>query len=375
MKVLFTVDALINAGTERSMLDLVPHFSKEIELKVVYFYPRHDLKAEYEAAGISLHFAGLNGKFNKKEGVRKLTAIIRAEKPDLVISSLLRANLISRSACKKTGTPLIGTFVSDSYSEQRTGSFSWKRKLGAAYYYWLDRLSADIPVAWISNSESIKKSNARALHIDPDKVKVIYRGRDASQFNAWEKPGQPPFRIVTIGRLLQTKGFQDLLSAIELLKTVQPGLQLDIYGEGPFRNTLIRLIAEKNLTENVTLHGNVKNAWQKLYGAHCFVFPSWYEGFSGALIEAMMVGLPIVASDIPMNLEAVTDHETALVHRVKDPDHIFGQLMSIMKHYEDAVQLGNRAREEAIRRFDIKNIARSYENFLRETVKKNKPVK
>jgi glycosyltransferase involved in cell wall biosynthesis len=364
LKILFTVDALINAGTERSMLDLVPHFSKEVELKVVYFYPRHDLKPEYEAANVPLIYVGLPGKLNLIEGVKQLKKIIQKEQPDLVISSLLRANLISRIACKLTKTILIGTFVSDSYSEQRSASFSFKRKLGATYYYWLDRLTAGIPKAWISNSESIKHSNCKVLKIKEKKVKVIYRGRAVEQFSEWKIPQNDSFTFATVGRLFETKGFVDLITAFNKLYQTHSKIQLAIYGEGPFRNKLTKLIADLKLQNNITLHGNVKNAWQQLYNANCFVFPSWYEGFSGALVEAMMTGIPIIASNIPMNLEAIVADKTALVHQVKDAESIYQKMLVCFSNYDQMIAMGKDARTEALNKFDIKKIAAQYEQFL-----------
>ena len=58
MKVFFTLDTLANAGTEKSTLDMLTHFSKEMDATVVYFYPGDDLKADYEKAGIRLKYAG-----------------------------------------------------------------------------------------------------------------------------------------------------------------------------------------------------------------------------------------------------------------------------------------------------------------------------
>jgi hypothetical protein len=56
MKILFTQDALVNAGAERSHLKILSRFSKEVDVGFVYFYPKHDLKEDYERAGIRLFF-------------------------------------------------------------------------------------------------------------------------------------------------------------------------------------------------------------------------------------------------------------------------------------------------------------------------------
>lgn len=365
MKVFFTIDALINAGTEKSILDITSNFSDDVDVTVIYFYPRHDLRAAYEAAGINLVFLDLKGRKNFVEGIRKLSAIIRREKPDVVVSSILRANLISRIACKRTGTRLIGTFVSDGYSAERRQSFSLKRKLGAWFYYRLDKATAHIPKAWIANSESIKKSNCRYLDINPSIVEVVYRGRDKEKFPEKINKIGSPFRFVFVGRLLETKGLVELVQAFEAVIATHPNCTLDIYGDGTFRKKLSAVISSSPASSKITAHGAVLDGWKKMYEADCFVFPSWYEGFSGSLIEAMMVGIPIIASDIPMNLEAVESGKTALIFPAKSKEGLKSAMLQMISEYPRMAEMGRKAQMVAREKFDIRKIASDYETVLK----------
>ena len=365
------MDTLANAGTEKSMLDIIGHFSNDVEAKVVYFYPGDDLKEAYEKAGIPLIFVNLPGKRSWFKGISSLRKIIREEKPDVVVSSILRANIISRIACWLSKTKLVGTFVSDSYSSMRTNSFSSKRKAGFYFFYRLDRLTAGIPVAWISNSNCIKASNCKYLGVDPDKVKVIYRGREAAKFPAKDNNrSKDNFHFVYVARLLQTKGLQELVEAFRKVAEKYPHAILDVYGDGPYRNSLKESIQRYGLNEKIKQHGKVPDGWKKLYEADCFVFPSWYEGFSGSLVEAMMVGIPIIASDIPMNLEAVTRDKTARVHEVKNAESLATEMENAIAGYDEMKQMATNARKEAIERFDISVIAAQYENYLKEAIAK-----
>ncbi len=375
MKVFFTIDALINAGTEKSILDIVSHFSKETNVTVIYFYPRHELKSAYEAAGIRLVFMDLKGKKDFKNGINKLSALIKNEKPDIVVSSILRANIISRIACKRTHTKLVGTFVSDSYSAERQKSFSLKRKIGAQFYFWIDKITSKIPSFWIANSESIKKSNCHYLHVDPSIVKVIYRGRDKNKFVQKINIPDKIFRFVFVGRLLETKGLLELIQAFENLHETNSAIQLDIFGDGSFRKKIAERIAASPVHSKIILHGMVQEGWKKMYDADCFVFPSWYEGFSGSLIEGMMVGIPIIASDIPMNLEAVEHNNTALIFPVKNIEALTSSMKQMIEAYAQSCVLANNAREYAFKKFDIKNISVEYENILKECILKTTSLK
>ncbi len=372
MNVFFTLDTLANAGTEKSTLDIISHFSKEVKTKVIYFYPGEDLKKDYESAGIPLHYVDLKGKRSFFTGVIRLIRLIKQEKPDLIVSSILRANLISRIAGFLTRTPVIGTFVNETYGQIRIEEIRKKKQYTGYRFFWLlDRWTSGIPVYWISNAISIAESNASALRLQKKKIKVIYRGRNSAIFPEREAmPVSDKFRFVFVGRLLERKGLEELLSALKIVQRKYPQASLDIFGDGSYRKKLEDSINRIQLQDSVILHGAVPGGWKKLYDAHCFVFPSWYEGFSGSLIEAMMAGIPIIASDISMNLEAVNS-ETAVIFKVKDINALAACMEMMIASYPDMIEMGKRAKMVAGNRFDIKVIAKEYESFL-EDVANNK---
>ncbi|WP_026952181.1 glycosyltransferase [Algoriphagus mannitolivorans] len=360
MKVLFTQDALINAGTERSNLELLSRFSSGIETFLVYFYPRHELKDEYERVGIRLLFLDIREKYHLISGARRLVKLIREEKPDLLVSSLWRADIMTRFASWITGVPLVGTLVNDSYSEM-----AWKDKSGLKHriVYWMDRITAGIPKFWIANAKALVDSHLKTLGLDPNKISVVYRGREIPVLKSGVE--RPIRDFISYGRLLERKGFQDAILAFGDVIKSYPECTLTIYGEGPYRKELETLILDLGLENSVTLPGKVSEPHCLLPTADCFLFPSWYEGFSGALVEAMMAGIPIIASDISMNLEAVEDGRTALIFPVKNCEKL-SELMIIA--IEDPVkmkELGHFARSEAIEKFDIQKIAYQYEETLK----------
>ena len=370
VKIVFTIDSLVNDGTEKSVLETISRFSVYANCSVVYFSPRHNLKNEFEKYSIPLHFLYCSKPFFFLKGVYKFYRFVSVSKPDIVVSSLFSANLISRIVCFLTRTKLVGTFVSDSYSKIRLDSFTIKQKFGFHLVYLLDRATSFIPQIWIANSESIKKSNCLKLNISEEKVCVIYRGRDSKKFILKPEYKQEDcFQFITLGRLYFSKGIFDLLQAFKKLTIEFPQVCIHIYGDGPERKNIEKFIVLEQLEKQVILHGNTSDAWKFIYSSNCFVFPSHNEGFSGALIEAMMCGIPIIASDIPMNLEAVEHEKTALIFKVKSVEELYLNMKRMIQRYSEMLEMGVRAREIAMNRFDIESISKLYEQKLLSLIK------
>jgi glycosyltransferase involved in cell wall biosynthesis len=365
MKVIFIIDSLQQGGAEQSLVHTIRHFPEEVDVTVVYLYPKENLLQQLEETGCSIIGLNIKGSWKWLQGVKKLKQIIKNYKPDLLVSCLYDSNIISRIVSKQTGVPIVGTLVSDSYGAVRISSFGLKRKVGFYFYYLIDRFTSFIPVAWIANSKSIKETNAKKLSIPLHKIEVIYRGRDSEKIPEWQSPeNSHTFRYAFVGRLLETKGLGELIDAFKAVETQFPQSSLDIYGDGPYREKLQTLIQKKDLMGKVILHGNVNEAWRQLYHANTFVFPSWYEGFSGALVEAMMVGLPIIASDIPMNLEAVEHGVSACVYKVKNVSELTERMKQVQQDYHGSMMFGKNARRIALERFEIKQVSKQYTKAL-----------
>lgn len=368
MKVLFSIDSLQQGGAEQSIAHTIKHFSKDIEVSILYFYPKSDLLKTYQELGCHITSLNLQGKYQWRKAIMGMIKVLRETKPDIVVTSLYRSNIISRVACKLTCTKLIGTFVDDSYNIERRRTFKGIGLLKYQYTWLLDRITSFIPYGWISNSKCIGDNNAKKLGISLSKIKVIYRGRNSVAFPEWKMPETKEFKFVTIGRLYEKKGYPELIEAFCNLSKLYPNARLVIYGEGAYRKEMENQIAFYHLQDKIILAGNVPGAWKKIYESHCFVFPSRFEGFSGALVEAMMTGVPIISSDIPMNLEAVEHQQTALVHQLKNVKDLTDKMKDMIMNYPSMIQMGSRARSLAIDKFDIRNIANQYESLLRQFV-------
>lgn len=182
--------------------------------------------------------------------------------------------------------------------------------------------------------------------------------------NSWHPKSQIK-NFVSYGRLLERKGFQDAILAFSQVQNQVPDdWTLTIFGEGPFRSELEKLLNSLGLEDKIKLPGKVVEPELLLPDYDCFIFPSWYEGFSGALVEAMMAGIPIIASDISMNKEALSHQESALIFKVNDHKDLSNKILYAIRNPEEMASLGRTSRIEAERRFEIGEISKEYETLL-----------
>jgi glycosyltransferase involved in cell wall biosynthesis len=155
------------------------------------------------------------------------------------------------------------------------------------------------------------------------------------------------------GRLHESKGLFELVRAWARVTAQLPNARLWFAGEGPARDALLGEIAELGLDGRVVLCGAFDSVDDLLAAANLFVLPSWEEGMSLALLEAMAAGKPIVASDIPANRTLLDDGVHGLLVPVREPAPLAEALIRLLTQPELAARLALAARNRVIAEFNL----------------------
>lgn len=375
-KVVYIIDTLEIGGAETSIMEIASRL-KFWQPIVISIYKGNTLQKRFEEAGITVYTLNLEGRMSWRMARKGIDRILKIEKPHLIHATLFRSEQFSRILGKANKIPVLNSFVNDSYSSERFNSIPLKQKLALNLYKSIDRLTAKKADAFMSITKAIIPSNARALNVNPDEISVIYRGRDIKKFRkkANEQAShllddEQATTILTVSRLLKRKGYVESIQAIKKVINRYPNLQYLIAGEGHDRKLFEKLIYDLNLQDNVKLLGNRNDIPGLLKTADLFLFPSHYEGQGGALVEAMIMGTPILASRIPVIEESVKENYSARLFRLKDVDDIAKQILWALSHPEEMRKLGENARMEANERFDIGNVARQHEELYTQIVEK-----
>jgi glycosyltransferase involved in cell wall biosynthesis len=374
-KVLFIIDTIQGAGAERSLMEIAGNFKRYTPV-FVHLYPGDMLKKEMEKKGIKVYSLDIQKRYGFNEACKLLTTIYKNEKPNLIHSTLFRADLVARRMKTKfPHIPLIGSFVNNTYTPDRYRNVSWFMKLKLWLVYQMDRRTAKKVDFFISNSETIKKAEGGALKVPQSKVEVIYRGRDFSKFKSIEESKllhieselgiKRENMLLNVSRLIPRKAQLDIINALPKVLEEFPETVLVIAGHGVYKSILEERARKLNIQDHVKLLGRRSDVAELLELAKLFIYPSYAEGLPGALIEAMMAQKVIIASNIGENLECVNE-ESALIFPRGEVEKLANKIIYALKNFEHVKGLGRTARVIAKEKFNILNIADRYEEVYDE---------
>jgi len=233
--------------------------------------------------------------------------------------------------------------------------------------------------AIVANSPYLAR---RSMEADPFPVRVIPNGVDGEYFspsNAADRIANGPFRFLFAGRFRSEKNLDSLLTGLRSLstRTTRPFV-LDLAGDGPQREELARQAARLGLSERLKWYGWVnKETLRKLYRqADALVHPSFVEGMSNTILEAMACGLPVIASDIGGNNALVQDGQTGILFNLAEPAALAAAMAKLAREPELGRRMGARGRERVERDFSWESVATRYVELFssREDVKHGRAI-
>jgi glycosyltransferase involved in cell wall biosynthesis len=272
-------------------------------------------------------------------------AFFRRERPEVILLNDQRETRLIAPAARAAGVKV---------RVQRKG---WPFLKGS----WRDRLVYRFFVTHlIANSDDIARLFRDKGVIDPTRITVMENGVDLGRFRPGDRDaartrfGLPLDSVVigSVGRLVSQKGFQDLIAAGALLRERGREVLLAIAGEGEMKEELEQLSSKCGTGLDMKLMGQVEDTPEFLRALDVFAFPSHSEGRSNALLEAMAMGLPIAAGDIPGNRELIEDGRTGLIFPIREPEALADKLEQLLAGPEAAAGMGRAAQERVKNHFD-----------------------
>ncbi|MFA5318035.1 MAG: glycosyltransferase family 4 protein [Patescibacteria group bacterium] len=261
----------------------------------------------------------------------------------------------------KPGTVVVGTFQSQCYRHQKWGSI-------ARFFLHLGEIMlcafADVVIV---PSKILYHYAARRYSLEPVYLPNGVTMQKKQPAKLIKKFGlKKDNYILYAGRLIRHKGVHYLIEAYKELPTDK---KLVIVGSGSFTNDYIKELKElagknKNIIFTGQQNGQIL---RELYSnAHCFVQPSESEGLSIALLEAMSYGLPVVASDISENKEALAGNGYLFANA--DVKELEQALKNVLSREKSAKRAGAKAREHIKQNYNWNVLARDLASLYKKAV-------
>lgn len=284
--------------------------------------------------------------------VGRLASLFREHRADVVHSHNTKPLLYAAPAAKLAGVQAL----IHSRHGQRHGA-------AARHDFLFKMASRSVDRMVCVSSEAAARCRAEGLRASS--IRTIWNGIDLEKFACAEKRGRG---AVFVGRLTPEKSVGTLLHATQLALRQDRDFTLRIAGAGVCDAELKALANELGLAQHVEFVGETREVPALLRSAEMFVLPSRTEGLSLAILEAMASGLPVIATNVGGNPEAVVDGHTGMLVPPGDAQALAAAMLRVRGDTQLAQQMSTAARRRVETHFSVKSMVAKYEALYEEVL-------
>ncbi len=357
VRVAHVVQNLAIGGLERVVLNLAAHAHRDRFLpSIVCLGPGGPLVAQARAADIDVWVV------DQKPGFRPGAVVSLARR--------LRGEDVRVVHCHNAAPLVYGALAGRTIGAAVIYTAHGMKTSGARQPVMLDRfgfVDAFVTVSDDARGIAIAKAGAR-----PERVRTIVNGVDTRAFRRADAEARARMRASLglrdddfvfgiVARLSAAKDHANLFRAFASVASTDARARLVVVGDGELRADLARLRGELRMHERIVMTGSRDDIAALAGSFDAFVLSSYTEGLAMTLLEAMAAELPIVATAVGGNAEAVADGETGLIVPPRDTVRLADAMRWMASHADDARAMGQRGRERAVARFSIDAMVDAYE--------------
>ena len=338
MHIACMISSLIKGGSERVMCNLADYFVQQgNRVTLVTQYQREDEyplnpKVKRILSQITEAEMGRNRISNFIRRFQKLRNIWKTEKPDAILVFIGKNNFMALLTAWGLHIPVVVSVRADPNQEYPN---RWMRFMARHLF----KKAAGVILQTRECMEFFPKAVQRKSVILHNPVNEVF----------FENPheGEREHTIVTVGRIDENKNQALLLRAFALIAADYPDYQIILYGKGDQEENLKQLADNLEIADRVIFAGNESDVASKIKKAGVFVLTSNTEGMPNALIEAMVLGLPVIATDCPCGgpRDLIEDGVNGILTPVGDVDKMKENLQHILNDLQNALHMGQTARK------------------------------
>ena len=315
------------------------------------------------ASGIEVEYFCMRNRLDFRI-FRRLVKLLKKNDIHILHSYLFHANFIGRIAGKLAGVPVIISSIRTSEKEER-------------YHLWLDKLTSGLVDTEICVCEAVRQFTIKEAGIPARKLISIPNGIDLVKFDgAFNREGKKAELgikdstkvIGTVGHLSKPKGIEFFLRAAGLILKKFQDTVFVIIGGGELEDELKQLAKELCIEDKVIFTGFRKDAVEIMSIFDVFVLSSLWEGMPVAVLEAMALSKPVVATTVGGCPELITSGENGYLVEPADCTGLSRAVVSILKNPELAEKMGDNSRKK-VEHFSVDKMVERTEELYEKLIK------
>lgn len=363
MKIMYVITSLNLGGAETQVLRMCKNMKEkahDVCLVLMVDAQSDDILNKVKEHSIrcySLHMK--RGKASLKAYIHFLS-VIKKEKPDVVHSHMIHANLLLRaSAPFIKHTKKINTIHGE---EEYLG----RRKQ-------IYRITDSLTDYTVCCGKNLYEQAKEYKIVSFRKLKYICNGLDTGEY-LFDQRARLEKRIslqiddefvwITVGRLSEVKNQKYLIMEFKRIMDVDSNAKLVIVGDGHLMDDLKQLSERSGLGKNVIFTGKRSDISELLSCADGFVLASVHEGLPLSLQEAGAVGIPLVSTDVGGCNEVIVEGKNGYLCESNEPGALSQAMLKVMqKNSEERALMGKMSREIIVEKFDITNVMKEWEEL------------
>ncbi len=359
MRVLRVIYALHAGGTETMLARSIEEFrgrgGNAADFEVCTFVPGGAIEQWLRANDVRTCSLEARGPWGLLRAPLLLARLIRNGGFDIVHAHLFPAEVL---------VALVSLFVrGPAYVLGKHNA--WTRRT-RPWHIALERFTTSRYARIVCNSRDVQHAVVSRVPATADRVAVVPNG--LSPGTAVARAIKPRYDVIAVGNLRDTqKGIDILLRALALIPSRFS--RAIVVGDGPARRGLEELSRTLGLTDSVEFHGASRHVPELMANSRLFVLSSRYEGMPNALLEAMALGLPAVATAVGGVAEIMVDGETGVIVPPEDPESLARAIDGLLSDEPHADRLGRAASARVQQEFavaaHVDGLLRVYEDALR----------
>jgi glycosyltransferase involved in cell wall biosynthesis len=285
----------------------------------------------------------------------KYIKTIKNHSPRFALTYTIKPNVFGGIACRVMGVPYISNITGLGTSIENRGLLS---RISLSLY----RVGLKRAKKVFFQNNHIKNFMVENNIVEEERTKVIPgSGVNIEHHKLAEYPPQDgKQKFLFIGRIMKSKGVDELLEAAKIIKKDFPESEFHFIGEkeNDYDDTLFNEMVSQVM---IAHHGRMDDVRPFIAESHAIVIPSYHEGMCNVLLEAASTGRPVLASTVPGCIETFDQEVSGLGCEAKSVESLVATIRKFIKMpYEEKKRMGIEGRKKMEREFDRDIVVRAY---------------